>query len=108
VTTISFKRTGGFMGRAIDSEMDLNKMPDEESQELQRLILETNFFNVPQNLTEPAKHDEYEYTVTVESGNSHHTVHTSDSSAPESLRPLLEKLSTLAKAGNSSSPPLKS
>lgn len=101
MTRINFKRTGGFLGREAASDLDLNEMPDDEAQELQRLILEANFFNIPQNLIEPATHDEYEYTVTVEAGNSHHTIHTSDSSAPESLRPLLERLSTLAKEDRS-------
>jgi hypothetical protein len=41
------------------------------------------------------------YTVTVEAGNTHHTIHTSDSSAPDSLRPLLDKLSRLAREDNS-------
>jgi hypothetical protein len=103
VTKISFKRSGGFMGRTMESDIDLNQMPEDEAQELQRLILETNFFNIPQNLIAPSRHDEYEYTVTVDAGNSHHTVHTTDSSAPENLRPLLEKLSSLAKEGNSRS-----
>ena len=104
MTRINFKRTGGFLGREVETDIDLNEMPDDEAQELQRLILETNFFNIPQNLIEPAKHDEYEYVVTVEAGNSHHTIHTSDTTAPESLRPLLEKLSKLSKEGNSNSP----
>lgn len=101
MTKINFKRTGGFMGREMESDIDLNELPDDESQELQNLILATNFFNIPQNLIEPSRHDEYEYTITVDAGNSHHTVHTSDSSAPESLRPLLEKLSAIAKEWNS-------
>ena len=101
MTKISFKKTGGIMGREVESTIDLNEMPENESQELQRLILDTNFFNIPQNLIEPTGHDEYQYTISVDAGNSHHTVHTSDSSAPESLRPLIEKLSTLTKEGNS-------
>ncbi len=92
------------MGREVETDIDLNQMPNDEAQELQNLILESNFFNIPQNLIEPAKHDEYEYTVTVDAGNSHHTVQTSDSGAPESMRPLLEKLSNLAKQGNPRSP----
>ena len=104
MTKISFKRTGGFMGREIDTDLDLNEMPDEEAQELQRLILDAKFFNIPQNLIEPSQHDEYEYIVTVDAGNSNHTVHTSDTNAPQSMRPLLAKLSALAKEGNSSSP----
>jgi hypothetical protein len=98
---INFRRTGGLLGRGIESNLDLDEMPEDESQDIQRLVLETNFFNIPQNLIEPSLYDEYEYTITVESGNSHHTVHTSDTSAPESLKPLLEKLSALAREGNS-------
>jgi hypothetical protein len=101
---VNFVRTGGFLGREIKSFMDLNEIPEDESQEIQRMILESNFFNIPQNLIEPSKHDEYEYTITIESGNSHHTVQTTDTSAPESLRPLLEKLSSLAKEGDSRFP----
>jgi emfourin len=101
MTKISFKKSGGIMGREVESNIDLNEMPENESQEIQRMILDSNFFNIPQNLIEPSGHDEYEYTITVDAGNSHHTVHTTDSSAPESLQPFLEKLSALAKEGNS-------
>jgi hypothetical protein len=102
VTKINFKRTGGLLGREIDADIDLNEIPEGESQELMRLITETNFFKIPQNMIAQAMHDEYEYTVTVEAGNTHHTIHTSDSAASESLRPLLEKLSTLTRGKNSS------
>ena len=101
MTRINFRRTGGMIGREIESVIDLDEMPANESQELERLLHETNFFEIPQNLIEPAIPDEYEYTVTVQAGNTHHTIHTSDTSAPESLRPLLEKLSTLAREDNS-------
>ena len=101
MTKINFKRTGGVLGREIDTDIDLNEIPDEESQELMRLITETNFFKIPQNMIAQAVPDEYEYTVTVEAGNTHHTIHTSDSQAPESLRPLLERLGKLARGGNS-------
>lgn len=102
MTRINFRRTGGTIGRVVESDIDLNEMPAEESKELERLLLETNFFKIPQNLIGHAIPEEYEYTVTVEAGNTHHTIHTSDTTAPESLRPLLEKLSTLAKEGNDS------
>ena len=102
MTTINFKRTGGVLGREIDTDIDLDEIPEDESQELLRLITDTNFFKIPQNLIAQALHDEFEYTITVEAGNTHHTIHTSDSTAPESLRPLLEKLSRLARGKNSS------
>lgn len=103
MTRINFKRTGGITGREIERDIDLNEMPAEESQELMRLITETNFFKIPQNMIGHAIPDEYEYTVTIDAGNTHHTIHTSDTNAPDSLRPLLEKLSTLTKEGGSRS-----
>ncbi|MEO8355305.1 MAG: protealysin inhibitor emfourin [Chloroflexota bacterium] len=101
MTKINFKRTGGVTGRVIDTDIDLNELPDNESQELMQLITQTNFFKIPQNLIGHATPDEYEYTITVEAGNTHHTIQTSDTNAPESLRPLLEKLSTLSRANDS-------
>ena len=65
------------------------------------LVTESNFFEIPQNLISTAMPDEHEYTITVDGGNTHHTIHTSDATAPESLRPLLEKLTSLAREGNS-------
>jgi hypothetical protein len=102
VTTIHFQRTGGILGREIGTDIDLNEIPEDESQELMRLITETNFFKIPQNMIAQAVHDEYEYTVTVDAGNTQHTIHTSDSAAPESLRLLLEKLSMLTRGPDSS------
>lgn len=101
MTKINFKRTGGITGREIDTDIDLNELPDNESQELMHLITETNFFKIPQNLIGHSTPDEYEYIVTVEAGNTHHTIQTSDTNAPESLRPLLDKLSKLARTNNS-------
>ena len=104
MTRINFKRTGGIAGREINTDIDLNELPDAESQELKDLLFQTNFFQIPQNLINRAIPDEYEYMGTVEARNTHHTIKTSDSTAPESLRPLLEKLSALARQSNSSAP----
>ena len=106
MTRINFRRTGGFTGRELNTDIDLNELPDAESQELMNLITETNFFRIPQNLIATSIPDEYEYTVTVEAGNTHHTIHTSDASAPDSLRPLLSKLTSLARETNSDLPDL--
>ena len=101
MTKINFKRTGGIAGREVNADIDLNELPAEESQALMRLITETNFFKIPQNLIGHVTPDEYEYTVTVEAGNTHHTIQTSDTNAPESLRPLLEELTRLARINDS-------
>ena len=101
MTKIIFKRSGGMLGQEIETDIDLNELPGAESQELMQLLTETNFFKIPQNLIGHAAPDEYEYRITVEAGNTHHTIQTSDATAPESLRPLLVKLSSLANEDNS-------
>jgi hypothetical protein len=101
MTKIHYEKAGGVLGREVATDIDLNEIPGDEMQEIMRLITEANFFDIPQNLiASPSTPDEYAYTITVDAGNTHHTIQTSDSSAPESLRPLLEKLSLLAKADN--------
>ena len=98
MTKIYFKRAGGVLGREVEEEMDLNQLPADEAQQLMQLLTETNFFQTPQNLiASSVVPDEYEYTITVEAGNTRHTVQTSDSTAPESLRPLLQKLTELVR-----------
>ena len=100
MTKIHYEQRGGVVGRETVTDIDLNEVPGEEAQDIMRLISEANFFDFPQNLIERAAPDEYEYTIRLDAGNTHHTIQTSDSNAPESLRPLLAKLSALAKANN--------
>jgi hypothetical protein len=101
MTKIHFKRSGGILGDELETEIDLNQLPDAESQEFMQMLTQTNFFRIPQNLIHQATPDEYEYTIAVEAGNTQHTVHASDASAPEALRPLLERLTALAKESRS-------
>ena len=96
MTTISYKRTGGAMGQELAIDFDLNEMPANMSQRLQNLITESNFFATPVVNEALSRPDEFEYTVTIDAGNSMHTVRTTDSSMPDSLRTLIEELTKLA------------
>jgi hypothetical protein len=89
MTTISYKRTGGTMGQEMAVDLNLNEMPANLSQRLQNLITESNFFATPVLNEAFSRPDEFEYTVSIDAGNSMHTVRTTDSSMPESLRPLI-------------------
>ncbi len=86
------------MGREITLDADLGTLPGDEAQRLHGMLTDSNFFEIPvtENLT--ARPDEYEYTLTVIAGNSMHTVHVTDTNMPESLRPLIEELTELARA----------
>lgn len=79
-------------------DFDLNNMPASESRRLHNMLNESKFFEVPMLNDLRASPDEYEYMITVIAGNSIHTVHVSDTSMPESLRPFIEDLTEIAKA----------
>ena len=97
MTTIHFKRSGGVLGQKITASFDLDEMPGDAAQRLHNLINATRFFATPVSGVAGAAPDEFEYTVRIEAGQSMHTVRATDSQMPESLRPLIEELSVLAK-----------
>jgi hypothetical protein len=77
---------------------DLTSMPGSVAQRLQGLLAESNFFEVPVVNDLRTSPDEFQYDITVVAGNSIHTVHVSDTSMPQSLRPLVEELTELTEA----------
>ena len=87
------------MGQEISLNLDINSLPAAEAQNLLRLVNKADFFKLPEDLIALSTPDEFQYTITLESGDSRHTVRVSDTSAPESLRMLLEELTILATIG---------
>ena len=75
---------------------DLDSMPGSVARRLQNLLTDSNFFEVPVVNDLRAAPDEYQYDITVVAGNSIHTVHVTDTSMPQSVRPLVEELTELA------------
>lgn len=95
MTTITFKRSGGFVGKGLRFQVDLGNLPAKNVRTLLHLIKEADFFALPENMIVKFIPDEYQYTITVDTGVIFHTVRTNDSTMPASLRPLVEELSTL-------------
>jgi len=75
---------------------DLDSLPGSVAKRLQSLLVDSNFFEVPVLQDLHAGPDEDEYDITVVSGNSIHSIHVSDTSMPQALRPLIEELTELA------------
>lgn len=96
MTMINFKRSGGNTDKEMSMNFDLGSMPSSAAQRLHGLLTTSNFFDVPLINDLHADPDEYQYDITVVAGNSIHTIHVSDTSMPESLRPLIEELTDLA------------
>ena len=95
MTTISFKRCGGFVGKGMRYELHLDEMPGNDARTLLHLIQQAEFFNIPENLIVKFNPDEYQYTITVDAGVICHTVRTNDTTMPAALRPLVDELSAL-------------
>ena len=96
---INFERSGGFAGMRISTTIDTASLGSEETRELQNLIDTANFFALPAMITttSPAGVDQFQYKLTIETDDRQHTVETGDASAPDTLLPLLQKLTRLAR-----------
>jgi hypothetical protein len=95
MTTIHFERSGGLLGDDINIDLDLARLPDDEAQTLQNLIFQSEFFELPENLNGTSTPDEFQYVITIRSGQSEHTVHVNDTTMPSSLSPLVAALSVV-------------
>jgi hypothetical protein len=95
---ITFKRSGGFIGKGMKFELNLNEMPISDVRNITRLVEEAQFFDLPENLIRSFEPDEYQYTITVDAGITYHTVRTNDSTMPLALRPLVDQLFILSAA----------
>jgi hypothetical protein len=96
---IQFERTGGFAGMRTAATIDTNSLSPGDRQELQQLVEAAGFFKLPPEVAgRPQRADQFQYKLTVESEGQQHTVEVGEASAPESLRPLLRKLTALARS----------
>ena len=95
---IIFERSGGIMGLKSSLTIKLDDLPLDQAETWRRLLDESNFFKLTENPPTRPNPDGFQYTLTVETDTAKRTVHTSDTSAPEELRPLLQELSRRARA----------
>ncbi len=100
MTRIDFRRTRGIIGLAMDLNLDLQELPRGQAQHLENLVAKANFFNLPENLVAMSTTQEYLYTLTIQASADQHTVHVTDTAAPDSLRTLIDELAVLAISKN--------
>jgi emfourin len=95
---ITFERTGGFMGRKVSLNIDLNDLPPDQSATLRRLLDEANFLAIEETATAASPvRDGFQYLISVETKNVQHTVHMAEATIPTSVRPLVDELLKLAR-----------
>jgi hypothetical protein len=88
---IEFSRGGGLLGRRTQVRLDLESLPAPERKAIADLVESAGFFSLPAEDVSRAP-DAFDYVLEIEELGRRHRVHTDDVRAPESLRPLLEKL----------------
>jgi len=92
MTHITIQRTGGFMGRKVSAELVLEDLPEDQADILEKLLVESDFFSLPDNLITHPVPDEFTYTITASKEDIYKTIHVSDTTTSDSLRPLLNIL----------------
>ena len=89
---IVFERTGGFIGRSIRLDLDLDELPPDQALTLKRLIEESEFFTLTESPSKKIMADGFSYSLTINNGKNEKTIHLSETNIPNNLRPLLENL----------------
>ncbi len=95
MTTITFDRSGGAIGNELHLDLNLDSLIEYDSQRLEKMIDEADFFNIPEDLAGSSSADEFQYTITVDDGVSCHTVHATDTTMPKSLLLLVKELTLM-------------
>jgi hypothetical protein len=95
---IHFERSGGIMGLKSSISINLDEMPLDQAGTLRLLLDESHFLTLPENPPTPPTPDGFQYTITVETKTITHTVHTSDATVPDELRPLIQELSKITRS----------
>ncbi len=95
---ILFERTGGFANIRFSGSFDLDNLPVDVSKEISELVEQANIQDLPQQILDSSPiPDQFNYSLTVITKSWQRNIQTGDRSAPESLRPLLQKLTELTR-----------
>ena len=94
---IQFERSGGFMGLRLKTAVDSDHLTAEEAAEWEQMVASARFFDLPSNLGIEGGADRLLYKMTVVTAEQELTVLCTDEDAPEVLRPLLDRLTALAR-----------
>lgn len=97
VERIRFERTGGFAGMRMAADVKLADLPDEQAKSIVKLLDDMDFNELPEQMLDEARPDQFTYVITVETKKWEHTVVTGDVSAPEKMQELLQLLNHVAR-----------
>ena len=94
---IYFKRSGGFMGLSVQTELDTSSLPPDQAEAIENMLVEANFFDLPSDLTQVDTADRFTYELTVVSEDTEHTVCFSEQDAPLEINMLVRHLTLMSR-----------
>lgn len=96
---IQYERSGGFAGITTKIEFVSDSLPAAEVEQLEQMIVESDFLKFHANdSTRENATDQFSYKLTIEYNNERNTVELSETTIPESFRPLFNYLNQKARS----------
>ena len=97
---IEFERSGGFAGMQLSTTVDTEDLAPRDAELLESAVDEACVDQLPRRLVSAAPGaDRFQYHLVVEEGDERHEVDVGEAALPDSLRPLIEYMSMLARTG---------
>ncbi|HUT20480.1 MAG TPA: protealysin inhibitor emfourin [Anaerolineae bacterium] len=97
---IEFERSGGFAGIQLAVSVDTEDLNPRDAELLESAVASAAFSQLPPRLLSAAPGaDRFQYNLAVEEGDQRHEVQVGEAAIPDTLRPLIEHMSVLARTG---------
>lgn len=91
---ITLEQSGGFAGLLITRTIDTKDLPPSEAQQLEKLVRESNFFQLNSIAEASPQPDRFEYTLTVELDGRIHSIQVSETNMPEKVKSIVQWVQT--------------
>ena len=94
---VYLERSGGFAGMVTSTNVDTQTLPPNEAQEIQSLIENSHFFELPLQSPQTLKTtrgaaDYFTYKITVQDDKREHSVQANDINMQPNIKPLIDFL----------------
>lgn len=92
---ITFERIGGFTGLRMTRVINTEMLSSDDANRLHQLLDDADFFHQPEEIVASTpRPDRFQYKLSVEDGSMKHTVTVSEGAMPQTLRLLIEGITT--------------
>lgn len=87
---VTLEQSGGFAGLMITKAIDTQDLSPSETQQLEQLVKESNFFQLTSIAEASPQPDRFGYTLSIEMNGRTHSIELSETNLPERVRSIIE------------------